>query len=882
MNHKEKSREQLIKELAELHKKIALVEASEKELERKNTELSEREERYRLLFENTPSGFQSMNEHGQIIEANTAWLNLLGYSKSEVIGRRFADFITKEYQESFEDIFLGFKKAGEIHDQEFEMIRKDGAHVRFSFNGKIHLDASGKFKQTHCFLHDVTELKRTRKVMDFQKAEQMFRERILSKILNTFDLDERLETILDEVTAFVNVEFSGIFLEKQEIVILHTYRGLSPRLRSHLLYFPVSKVPDWLRKSGILRTKLDQEDGIPDFLKKEGIQSMISITLSIPASGDNPADEWLGNILLADRSYDAFTKMEIEALQRISSQVALAIDHSRIYRQATQRLIRLETLHEIDRAIIQQLNLKDILHVVLDRVPKELGADAVAISLMDGEPGRPEVFIMRLPNGTMIEKEAFILTESLLHWFVERKETVIIYDLAEDPRLQMHHEEIRSQRLSSYLGVPLVAKEKTIGILHILTREPMMFQEENVNFFRTLAGQVAIAIENVRLYGEERHHAKELEKKVTDLKDMAITLEKSRERLIEAHRIARMGNWNWDILENRMQISEDIFDHFDEKFENFDGTYEGALNYVHPEDRKLVEMSFNEALYDNGILDVQHRIVLADGREMTVHQRARVLLDDTGKPIKMNGTVQDITKSKELERLAIQQEKMISLGRVASGIAHEIRNPLSGINIILDAVKENLKEVEEVEELIDEAKAATGKISAVIKKVLDFARPVTPRMNLIDINETIRVALSSSEADLQQSGIVLESDLESDLPEIYADRQLLEQVVLNLISNATEAMEEIPVEKKIFIASCKERTHVVIKVCDSGHGIYPDERERVFEPFYTKKRGGSGIGLSICRRIIQDHAGTISINDSDLGGAEFTIRIPIERRTFNR
>jgi len=718
-------------------------------------------------------------------------------------------------------------------------------------------------------------------IIQRQQENLAVRGRIISSLLSTLDLERRLETILDEVTGFFSVEFGGIYLSGEGRVVLRSWKGLSPQLRSHLMSFSLSDIPEWIMKSRRCRKKLDEPGDIPEFAGKEGIQAFVSIPLKIPGSGEFEEGKWIGTIFLASKKYDAFKDNEMETLQRMADQLSFAIDHSRTYQSARQRLERLEVLRDIDRAIIRRSSLKEVLRVVLDRVPVELGADAVAISLINGEQERPELFAMRLPNGTVIEQEAFDMAESLLHWFVGRQETVIIYELAKDPRLQMHWNDIHGFRLSSYLGVPLIVNEKTIGILHILTKEPKVFEREAVSFFKTMAGQVAIAIENVRLFEATQRQARELEKKVAELEQMTGKLQESEARLSEAQRIAHLGSWEWEIPENRLSLSKELYHLFPVDAEIFEGTYEAAMEYIHPEDRDFVKKSFDETLYKNTPFDIEHRIILSDGGRKFVHQRAQLYVDEAGHPLRMIGTIQDITREKKLERIIIEQEKMASLGHMAAGIAHEIRNPLSGINVCLDAIRENLVDVDNTEdmvELIGEAKAATGKIEGVVKHVLDLAVPHKPSMKSISINEPIQEAIKVSVMSLRKFGIKLETDLATALPPVFADFQLLEQVLLNLLSNASEAMEEMEKEKKILVSSSAQGQSVVIKVSDSGPGIPLDARKQIFEPFYSTKPSGSGIGLSLCQRIIGAHAGTLEVSDSNFGGAEFTIRIPVDKR----
>jgi PAS domain S-box-containing protein len=237
----------------------------------------------------------------------------------------------------------------------------------------------------------------------------------------------------------------------------------------------------------------------------------------------------------------------------------------------------------------------------------------------------------------------------------------------------------------------------------------------------------------------------------------------------------------------------------------------------------------------------------------------------------------DVTRAKELEYMLGIKDKMISLGHVAAGIAHEIRNPLSGINIFLDSIRENFEDAEssgDIRNLISQAQAAAGKIESVVKGVLDFARPGTPRFDMAGINGPIQDALMLTLVTLRKSDISVETDLAENLPPVHIDVQQMEQVMLNLITNAAEALRNAREERRIAIRTFAEEQSVVVQFSDSGGGIPPEQYDKIFDPFYTTKSDGSGIGLSIVRRIVADHRGRITVSRSVWGGALFEIRLP--------
>ncbi|MDA3897241.1 MAG: ATP-binding protein [Desulfobacteraceae bacterium] len=241
----------------------------------------------------------------------------------------------------------------------------------------------------------------------------------------------------------------------------------------------------------------------------------------------------------------------------------------------------------------------------------------------------------------------------------------------------------------------------------------------------------------------------------------------------------------------------------------------------------------------------------------------------------------DFTKAKKLEDMLKVQEKLASLGRVAAGIAHEIRNPLSGINIYLTTLKKMLHnrdihaDEDKISKILSQLQSASNKIESVIKRVMDFSRPGEPNFTLTNINHPVTEAFNLSSVTLRKTGIRLTTDLSPDLPECSVDPQMIEQVILNLITNAAEAMRDMDHAKKIVISSFSENDSVCISVSDSGPGIGKELYNQIFDPFYTTKSNSSGIGLSICSRIITDQGGSIKVTAGNLGGAEFIIKLPV-------
>jgi signal transduction histidine kinase len=239
--------------------------------------------------------------------------------------------------------------------------------------------------------------------------------------------------------------------------------------------------------------------------------------------------------------------------------------------------------------------------------------------------------------------------------------------------------------------------------------------------------------------------------------------------------------------------------------------------------------------------------------------------------------IMDVTNSMEVQRFLRIQDKMTSLGRVTAGIAHEIRNPLSGIYIYLKALKKiynQMGDITKVVSIIDKIELASHKIESIIKRVMDFSKPGQPQFVMTDLNHYIDEVTKLTAMTLRKNEIRLVKKLDPTLPRCFAEPHLIEQVILNLVTNAAEAMRETTGDKMIELSTENSNNLIVITVTDTGPGIPIAHQSKIFDPFYTTKINSSGIGLSICHRIIIDHGGTLKLNSLPNKGAQFTIELP--------
>ena len=246
---------------------------------------------------------------------------------------------------------------------------------------------------------------------------------------------------------------------------------------------------------------------------------------------------------------------------------------------------------------------------------------------------------------------------------------------------------------------------------------------------------------------------------------------------------------------------------------------------------------------------------------------------------------QDQTQLRDLEQQVIQAEKLATLGQLAAGVAHELNNPLTSISVysqfLLDKAKQSASAERDMvlaERDVDKLhriNAAAQRISAFAQDLVRYARPAKEEPTPVDINSVVRQSIGFCEHLFDRHGVTLVESITAELPSVFAVPGQLEQVMINLITNASQAVGgKGTVHLRTFRP---ESGYIAFQISDDGPGISPAARAKVFEPFFTTKSDGqgTGLGLSIVRNIIEQHAGRIEVDAADEGGARFTVVLPI-------
>jgi PAS domain S-box-containing protein len=387
---------------------------------------------------------------------------------------------------------------------------------------------------------------------------------------------------------------------------------------------------------------------------------------------------------------------------------------------------------------------------------------------------------------------------------------------------------------------------------------------------------------------------------ITARKEAEVALQDNEAALAKAQKIAHIGNWNWDIVANRILWSDELYRIIGLSPQEFDAHYESYLKCIHPDDLEFFKNLTERVLKEKKPYSAEYRIVRSNNDIRIVHERGEVTVDKNGNPINLFGTVQDITDSKqtaealrESEEKLSRAKKMESLGLLAGGVAHDLNNVLSGIVSYPELILLDLPKDSKFRKPIETMQESGHRAAAIVHDLLTVARGVATSKEPLNLNDLIDDYLHSPEFNrLKQfhPTITVKTNLDTDLFNISGSHLHVRKVVMNLVSNASEAIEgsgnvtistmnryvDRPLRGYDYV-DIGEYAH--LSVSDDGSGISSDDLERIFEPFYTKKvmgRSGTGLGLAVVWNVMQDHQGYIDVN-SDENGTTFEVYFPITR-----
>jgi PAS domain S-box-containing protein len=460
--------------------------------------------------------------------------------------------------------------------------------------------------------------------------------------------------------------------------------------------------------------------------------------------------------------------------------------------------------------------------------------------------------------------------ESLVRYVIRTHESVILDD-ASRPHLFSEDDYLRGRQTKSILCLPLIKQGRLTGLLYLEnTLTSHAFPPDRIAVLELLAAQAAISLENTRLYGDLQEREAKV-RRLVDSNIIGISIWDFEGRIIEANEafLHMVGHSRDDLVSGRVRWT--------------------AL--TPPEWSGADERAMAELRATGSCKTFEKEYFRKDGTRVPVLLGAATLGANRDQGVAF---VLDLSERKQAEENLRESERryreaqmalahanrVTTMGQLTASIAHEVNQPIAAAVTNAHAALRWLgghpPDLEEVREALDAIIKDGNRAGDVVGRIRALVQKVPTRHDQLDINEAILEVIEVTRSELLRNGVSLQTELAKGLPLIRGDRIQLQQIVLNLIMNAVEAMSDASKGSRDLLISTAEdiSNDVLVAVRDSGPGLNSESLDRLFDPFYTTKPGGMGMGLSICRSIVEVHGGRISATANVPQGASFHFSLP--------
>lgn len=541
--------------------------------------------------------------------------------------------------------------------------------------------------------------------------------------------------------------------------------------------------------------------------------------------------------------------------------LAIYIVHYEERRQEAERRIRAETIWStVGKTVISTQDLDQVLTSVIQTINEKMHVETGSILLR--EPGTDQISFAKILRGN-IEHLASVrlrVGEGIVGWVVANGKPALVLDVTRDPRWNAKVDQETGFVTRSILCVPLIARDEIIGAIELLNKLDGEFNEADLQLLESIAAPVAIAIQNARLHRQiinqlenqrrlflQVEHAKKEWETTVDAIDAGIVLTDERGYILRANQT--LAKW---VKSTSRELVGQL-------------CWRAVHNCAEPPaycphaQIAVGERQYREAEIEDAYLGSIFRAT------------AYPLYDAAGKFVGAVSVLKNINEEKRLQAQLIHSEKLAAMGRLAASLAHEINNPLQGVQGCLDLVQGDSLDSQQ-QEFLAMARKEVGRLTAMARDMLNYYRPSKGVPSHVNVPNLIQDVLVLSRGSLERAGIRVEVKWEPDLPVIMGVEDQLRQVMLNLVLNAIEAM---PNGGTLLVHGRVQDHWLRVQFADSGPGIAVPDLPHVFEPFFTTKDRGTGLGLAVSHSIVTNHGGRLTV-DSDSGkGSVFSVWLPL-------
>lgn len=717
-------------------------------------------------------------------------------------------------------------------------------------------------------------------------------------ISSSLDLSTVLGSLAEELARTLNVTRAQICdwqPDRGALTILAEY--FAPDVASKIereselgvTYYPLEEfehLGEWLQSGQIMLVYADDSDLTQperEYLRRHAGQTLLFIPFVLKGAVAGCVQLW------ESRQRPTFTLDELALCQGIAQQGAIALENARLFGHAQQEIMerkRAEArlarqaeetalLNRVRIALARELEIPGLAQRVVESIANSFAYSMAALYLI-----KDQLLMLQYQVGYRRPIERLSLWQGIRAEVARRGKPMLLTDAYADLTLLETIEPI-----TSVICLPLYNQGAVVGTLEVGSSEGRTLGENDLRLMTTLSEYVSIAFERAYLYTE----ARESEEKYRTL------IEQSQDAIYLIH-----GN-RFEIVNHKFQ---ELFGVTQEQVNDPNFVFS---NIVSPRSTRMIagQANIKESLDATPVVSPVYEFTALDkdGREIEVELSVSYPTYKGG--IATQGILRDITERKraETERAAMQAQmfqnaKLASMGELAAGVAHEINNPIFAIREYADLILEETPQSAQTYRMLETIIREADRIADIVRNLLEFSRPGETNFNPVHLREIWQLVYTLIRQSFQKQNIRLEVDIPDDLPLIKARRQQIQQVILNLMTNARDALKEkypetqnhpnkrIRVQARAIKAldastpqannGGKTEQFVQFSVRDEGKGIPLKDRENLFTPFFTTKRhqGGTGLGLSISHKIIENHGGHIEVYSEPGEFTEFIISLP--------
>ncbi len=510
---------------------------------------------------------------------------------------------------------------------------------------------------------------------------------------------------------------------------------------------------------------------------------------------------------------------------------------------------RLEIIHQLVRDINIDMSIEDIIGRVYDRLPLALPCDFLGLFLLRWD----ELYLAAMaPNNFSMANP---VPRSSFLWRCLKEKKAVVFDPARKGNLFGEENPDPVKKLRSLVAAPLFVRSTALGLLLVGSGQEAVYSGAELHFMAQLADQLAICLQNARLYKQVSRAKREWEetfKAVTDpmlVIDLHYNILRCNDRLpsgLAGIKEGIKGKKCYEMLWGRRKACEDCL-------------LQEVLRTVKP--------AYRQVQAEPGlVLDLTYYPVFNEDKKV-----AAVILH-----------MKDITEKVKMEARLVQSAKLAAIGEMAAGIAHELNSPMT---VIIGTAQLLLREKDEENpeaQLLKDIVNCGLRCKKIIQNLLTFSRQEHYPLASTDLNEEIKRVLSLVQYHFNQNKIAIIQNLQPALPKVKANGYQIQQVIINFLLNARDALEGVERDKVIAVSTSVredgEKKWVVVGVRDNGIGIAAENLPKIFNPFYTSKEAtkGTGLGLSVSLGIAEAHGGAIEVESVPGEGSTFSLVLPAE------